>query len=182
MSVIVDDAEIYATIIAKVERAEKEKDLKLRLARLVIPTISLNQPYWKLHDLAVLNQAAPVQNDYYSINEITGAAKNLDELEYIRVMGISVGVEDTNESLQCRITADGVVSIPDTFAATHSTQYQVHRYTDGISRTYRTVINATLDFAHMLDAKLVTVDVRKTTATGTGNLVGSVLFATRATD
>ncbi len=116
-----------------------------------------------------LNQAAPVQNTYYTIMEEVDA--RIEEMHF--------GVEDTNETLQVKVTIDGETITSDAYAATHSTSYGVIRNQDAITRTE--VLEFDSSPAHfekyrsyMMDGHSVKVEVRKTTTAGTGNLVGIV--------
>ena len=75
---------------------------------------------------AVLNQAAPVQNTWYTI---------LDTTPNVRIYDIVINVEDVDESLDVRVTIDGeILPMGSVVAAIHSTNYAVHRYPDAITQ------------------------------------------------
>lgn len=118
---------------------------------------------------ATLNQANPVQNTWYLI---------LDTTKYVRLYGISVNIEDTNETLECRVTIDGETLGIAANAATHSTNYYAKFLPGAISRVNNLYINEiTFPYkAFLLEGHSVKVEVRKTTAAGTGNLTGIVVY------
>jgi len=119
-----------------------------------------------------LNQAAPVQNTYYTIFEEINA----------RIHMMHFGVEDANETLEVKVTIDGETWISDAFAATHSTSYSVDRHEDAITRTETLEFDSTPSHfgkyrAYVLEGHSVKIEVRKTTATGAGNLVGVISWS-----
>lgn len=120
---------------------------------------------------ATLNQAAPVQNTWYTI---------LDTTLYCRVWRIAVNVEDTNETLEVRITIDGEVIPSDGYNATHSTDYHIVLMPDAINRTDEIEFTSEtrMEYAQgfLIEGHSVKVEVRKTTAAGVGNLTGIVMY------
>jgi len=123
---------------------------------------------------AVLNQAAPVNGDWYTILAATAL---------VRVYGVTVNIEDDNEDLEVQITIDGELIGAVAVTATNSTNYFVIIYGDAIARVDRCTISATLYQgyeAFLCEGHNVEVEVRKITANGTGNLTGIVLYGVLA--
>jgi hypothetical protein len=118
-----------------------------------------------------LNQAAPVQNTWYTI---------LDTTTDVMIYDITVNVEDANETLEVRLTIDSEM-YTGSIAATHSTEYEVAMRTAAITRSTYLEINGGVDWepynAFTVIALSVKVEVRKTTAAGAGNLTGIVNYA-----
>lgn len=118
----------------------------------------------------VLNQAAPVQNTYYPI---------LPETKLVELWGISINIEDADETLQVRLTLDGEILLSQAFAATHSTNYFIRRSLDAINQMAGLTIAATAYDQYrgpFLEGHTTMVEVRKTTALGAGNLTGIVQY------
>jgi len=116
---------------------------------------------------ATLNQASPVQNTWYTILDATANA---------RVYGISVNVEDADETLELKITRDGQ-TLTGSVAATHSSSYEAHLRVRGINRDVTVVLQTTTIAeykAFLIEGLSIKVEIRKTTATGAGNLTGAV--------
>ena len=119
---------------------------------------------------ATLNQAAPVTDTWYVI---------LDTTENGVIYQVSVNVEDANEDLEVRITIDGEVLTHSGWTANHSTTYYIYLFADAINRSDR--LYHSTDFRLILyhaplGGHSVKVEVRKTTATGAGNLMGIVEY------
>lgn len=114
---------------------------------------------------AVLDQVAPVQNTYYTI---------LDTTKNVKIDSVWIEIEDTNETLQVKITIDGEIWTSSGLAATHSTSYYV--YKDQATATLQIDSNRrAFMYEHEGEARSIKVEVRKTTAAGTGNLEGRVV-------
>ena len=115
---------------------------------------------------AVLNQAAPTQNTYYTLLEETNCL----------IYAATFNIEDTNETLGLRITRDGVVSTVFPKAATHSTRYEAFPFLDPITRTEGYGLDNTKNIAEykafMVMGRSIKIEINKTTAAGTGNLTG----------
>lgn len=122
--------------------------------------------HWTHQADAVLNQAAPVQNTYYVV--LNGVLTELYTL--------SICVATANETLQVRITIDGVVYDTGTVAAIFDSWYQVQwcqPFGGLIVPTFdydNTTPHMILNMVGTLKGKAVKVELRKTTATGAGNL------------
>ena len=120
---------------------------------------------------ATLNQAAPVQNTWYTI---------LNNTPNCRVYNVSVNVEDTNETLQLRVEVDGQVYNSVGVACTHSTLYYPYHFPDSINLGASIGLTATVGDmqrrAFVVEGRNIKIQVRKTTATGAGNLTGLVSY------
>ena len=124
---------------------------------------------------ATLNQAGPVQNTWYTI---------LDTTANCRIYDIILNVEDTDETLECKITVDGetVDTTGFSLSATHSTDYRACRYPSAITRTDHIRFDALATYYHDLEAapliegKSIKIEARKTSAAGVGNLTGIVTY------
>ena len=118
---------------------------------------------------ATLNQAAPVQNTWYVL---------LAETANCRVYDIGVNVEDANETVECRITIDGQAMTPLPAALSHSTEYWVGINIAPITRVAQSKITGNEpDYrGWVCEGHTVKIEVRKTTATGAGNLTGCATY------
>lgn len=131
---------------------------------------------WEYQAPAVLNQAAPVQNTWYTL---------LDTTSNCRILEVVVNVEDANETLEVKITIDGETIQADDLAATHSTDYYAYIYNSGVTRldyvkliAYATEMPAAKN-AFMIEGRSIKIEIRKTTATGAGNLTGICTYAVK---
>ena len=131
-------------------------------------SLTFNPPtIWEYQTPATLNQATPVQNTWYTILETTNT----------RIYGLAINVEDANETLEVRATVDGETINASALAATHSTEYMVHVWPRAITQVLAMYCNAVTatnlyqEGSHILEGKSVKLEIRKTTATGAGNLM-----------
>lgn len=125
------------------------------------------QPYSPaLQADALLNQAAPVQNTWYTVLNTTNNGF---------LYAIAFGVADTGEDLEYRITIDGVVKVNSQIAVA-GTVYVPLLYLDYNSSYYIAAVGATISRIDIW-FKTLKVEVRKTSANGAGNLKASVLYA-----
>lgn len=117
-----------------------------------------------------LNQAGAVQNTWYTI---------LDTTNNCRVIGITVRIDTTGETLEVQITADGE-TINGSVAANANTNYCVYLNNAANSAEELNLKNDSDPQykAFLLEARSVKIEVRKTTANGAGNLRGTCLHAT----
>jgi len=118
---------------------------------------------------AQLTQTNPVQNTWYTI---------LDTTANVRLYSLVVRVDTTNETLEVRFTIDGL-TISQTVDATAGTWYRPRINVD--APTYLE-IDATYYLAHgytFLEARSLKIEVRKTTAAGTGTMYGRASYAKR---
>jgi hypothetical protein len=118
---------------------------------------------------AVLNQAAPVQDTWYTV---------LDTVSNARVYQAGMNVEDTDETLEVKVTLDGITIGTVAIAATHSTAYYLYWVFDPITRTTKISLSTTFQHARsfLLEGHSVKVELRKTSANGAGNLTGIVMY------
>lgn len=118
---------------------------------------------------AVLAQATPVQNTWYTV---------LDTTINCRVIIISTRIVTTAETLEIRLTLDGEVYI-GSIAATADQPYfpAFYGYSVTGSLLLLTTIDSSIYRSFLCEARSVKVEVRKTTATGTGTLCGKVIYA-----
>jgi len=125
-----------------------------------------------MQDAAVLNQVAPVQNTWY---EVLAATRN------VKVFMIATEVLTAGETIELRVTIDGVEFL-GTEAQTADTAYQwnwepvVPIATSGLCLGVAT----TGMFGLNMEGKSVTVEVRKITAAGAGNLQAIVVYGIMA--
>lgn len=117
---------------------------------------------------AVLAQAAPVQNTWYTV---------LNTTTNVRIIRIYANVALANETVQGQITIDGVtVAIPAAvFVA--GTGYFVRWAFDLTDSLYWDVNEKYVAF--LIEGKSVKVEIRKTTANGVGTLTCKVGYARR---
>jgi len=121
---------------------------------------------------ATLSQANPTQNNWYTVLAATAN---------VRVIGITVRVATTGETLQCEIVVDGVTLGIVDLAAVADTDYWVVLYTasTGLFTYMIAVTDDRLNRPFLIEGRNVRVRVRKTTANGTGTLASCVSYATR---
>ena len=117
---------------------------------------------------ATLSQANPVQNQFYTV---------LDSKKRCRVYVVTVLVWTTGETLEVRITVDGQV-LTGTVNASATTYYYVHHQLYGSALIVDGNI-LLLGHYSFLEGREVKVEVRKTTAAGTGTLEARVVYAKR---
>lgn len=118
---------------------------------------------------ALLNQAAPVQNTWYTV---------LDTTELCRLISACVEVQTTGETLEMRITIDNDI-YTGSIAAVAGSHYLAYLflYSTGAILTLATTANIAWK-AFLLEGRSIKVEVRKTTAAGAGNLRACVVYAT----
>jgi len=119
---------------------------------------------------ARIDQAAPVQNTWYTV---------LDTTLNVIVYTISVRVETTGETLEARITADGNVYTTSIAAVAATTYWIIAQHPEPnlpvTASDYSGVSCAAQYFTH-IEARSIKVEVRKTTAAGAGNLRARVNY------
>ena len=117
--------------------------------------------------LAVLDQPAPVQNQWYPILPLTPD---------VRVYAIAIGIEDTGETLECRITRDLQVTTPVGAAIGANNTLQVYLLLDAVAGIEESIAIANATYgvfrSFLVEGRIVMVEARKTTAAGVGNLRG----------
>lgn len=126
---------------------------------------------WESQTPATLTQGAPVQNTWYEI--LPGTANCI-------VYDAVVNIEDTNETLEVRVTIEGRIIPAEPFAAAHSTNHNCRRFANAINGTERVaLVVASQQYAYLWEGKSVKLEVRKTTAAGVGDLTGIVTFGVK---
>jgi hypothetical protein len=105
-----------------------------------------------------VNQANPVQNTWYTA---------LDTQLNCRINSIFLYVADTNETLEIKITIDGI-TLSASIAATFATYY-------GLGYNYESIqLISTVVFQNyrgiFIEGKSIKIEYRKTTAAGTGTI------------
>ena len=117
---------------------------------------------------ATLNQAAPVQNTWYTL---------LDTTTNARIYEIAINIEDDNETLEVQATIDGETMQAVSLAANHSTEHWCYKRASAIGQNDAIAITSTdalnKQAAFILEGKSVKIEVRKTTAAGAGSLTRS---------
>lgn len=130
---------------------------------------------WEYQPPSTLDQAAPVQNNWYDV---------LPETDNCRVYIATVNIEDVNETLGVQILVDGETIEANTLAATHSTDYTAWLLGNAIDQTDRVGL---LTFAqarganraYLIEGRSIQIQARKTTAAGAGDLTGIATFAVK---
>ena len=128
--------------------------------------IALNAPY-AMQDDAVLAQAAPAQNTWYTV---------LDTQVNVRIYSIVPIVWTANETLEVRITTKNR-TISGSLDATHTTYYWafMKMYAEGLD--FETGAKHLAGYDAPLEDPSVKIEIRKTTAAGAGNLECRVQWA-----
>jgi len=116
---------------------------------------------------AHLVQESPTQNQWYTVLE----AKDC------KVYAVTVLVWTTNETLEAKITIDDQV-LSGSVEATHTTYYYVHHKLYGSALEIDGNVFLLGKYAP-LTGRDVKVEIRKTTAAGSGNLESRVVYAKR---
>lgn len=125
----------------------------------------------KLQPSAILNQANPVQNTWYTILDTTG------DLE---IFLVAIAIITTGETLECRLTIDGVIpNIISGLAAVAGTTYPVAIYHDHTGMWLDATVSNSLILRNgqTLRCRAFKAEVRKTTNAGAGNLRGAVSYS-----
>jgi hypothetical protein len=116
-----------------------------------------------------LDQAAPVTNTWYTVIDVYNA----------RLITTAMRVLVANETLELRLTVDGEVVVL-TQAAVFGTHYNASYfpYSDNINLYADASSNDPRTRSFLAEGRHIKVEVRKTTATGAGNLQASALYGT----
>ena len=117
---------------------------------------------------AHLAQENPVQNTWYTVLDVTRDCK---------VYAVTVLVWTTNETLEVRVTIDGQVLV-GSIAASHTTYYYVHHQLYAAALAIDGNVFLLGKYAP-IEGRNVKVEVRKTTAAGSGILECRVNHAKR---
>jgi len=123
---------------------------------------------WQQQTDAILNQAAPVQNTWYTALETT---------RYTHIKLVVCSVAATAEDLEIEVTVDGVTYAGSKAGAVAGTTYAagwaVASGAAGVLSLYTVAVDSLLD----LEGNDVRMRVRKTTAAGAGTLNCKVIYA-----
>jgi len=131
----------------------------------------INKKIYEYQTPVTLNQVSPVQNTYYTVLDVTGG---------VHVYGYDINVEDTNETLESRITIDGSTISDITRACTHSTGYSYRRAPDPVNLIDQVYPDGVPDVnfrSILFEGVAIKIELRKTTAAGTGNLTAMVQYS-----
>jgi hypothetical protein len=117
---------------------------------------------------ALLVQAAPVQNTWYTV---------LDTVANCRLIGLGIGIATVGEDLEVKITVDGRTII-GTGTAVEGAEYQamIHTHDTGTVLVFSST-EAPRSF--IIEGRSIKVEIRKTTANGAGNLLGCAMYGQR---
>ncbi len=113
------------------------------------------------------------------INPVQNVYEDLLHLYNVRIGSMAICVEDTNETLQLRITIDGQPIEEDVIVANHSTNYYIvfQAYPINTPPGWRFNIGTAANVmdnekSHIVDARDILFELRKTTNAGVGVLKG----------
>lgn len=127
------------------------------------------RPYYIQHQAdAVLNQAAPVQNTWYTVLAVT---------EDVRIIIAEAHILVANEDLQMRITIDGNVILFEKPNAAFGTFYTAQPSPGYADYGDLDVVTVALNRAFLYEGQSVLIELRKTSANGAGNLCSRVKWA-----
>lgn len=135
-----------------------------------MPTLRrLFQPPPVLQSLAILNQANPVQDQWYTM---------LDTVYNVRIVTTNIQIATTGETLEVRFTVDGIV-LWGTLAATANSDYLVAvgysgETTGGLLEPSQAAPWQRTSF--IIECRSFKAELRKTTANGVGNLKGHIRY------
>lgn len=127
-------------------------------------------PFPTFQAAAHLNQAAAVQNTWYTV---------LNTTTNVRVLLCVVTMSTAAEDLEMRVTIDGQVLLGAQAAAVAGTKYYCYiNDTPATPAQYLTVSTGVYNIANMssLDCKSFKFEVRKTSANGANQLNGGVVY------
>jgi hypothetical protein len=135
-------------------------------------TSSKAETSWKQQPDADLNQAAPVQNTWYTI---------LNTTPKVNLQAISFQVLVANEDIEVRVTIDGLAYVAQRAPATFGTRYWVYLVGAVAVALYLGTDTNTYNAAHLAnwEGRSVKVEIRKITANGAGNLQAKVTWQQR---
>lgn len=114
---------------------------------------------------AILNQANPVQNTWYTVLETVNA----------RIYFITLKVDDTGEDIEVKLTIDGqILTDSGTCAAASLKHVYIGSYTEKIWIWDTAVLALWNTF---FEGRIIKFEIRKTTNNGNGNIHGNVTWA-----
>lgn len=123
---------------------------------------------WRVQPDALLNQAAPVQNTWYTV---------LTTLGYTFIDFIVIAIQTTGETIFIEVIIDGITKVTE-IAAVAGTNYTMSYnigtlYPDSYGSN---AVGSTINHVRLM-GHAVRVRVRKTTALGAGNLQCHVKYS-----
>lgn len=122
----------------------------------------------KAQAIATLNQAAPVQNTWYTI---------LSEQKNCRLIGFGASVAVADETLEIRLTVDGVVFSTVALACTAGTVYYGYLSQNNVAQICGLSATEYTSFkTFIIEGRTVKLEIRKTTALGAGTLTAAVCY------
>ncbi len=124
-------------------------------------------PVFKLQTDESLDQANPVQNQWYPI---------MDAKNNVRLLVCRVSIETTSEDIEVRWTIDGITLSQTQAAAVAGTAYFLYKWFSGSALVFTTSNSLALQYT-FLECRSAKVEIRKTTNNGSGNLKGNVTYA-----
>ena len=125
-------------------------------------------PVPKLQPVAVLQQAAAVQNTWYTV---------LDTTKNCRLINVVMTMQTANEDLELRLTIDGVVWVGGQANAVAGTDYLCFISYYGAALNITTT-DYSIYRAFLIEGRSVKVEIRKTSANGANRLDGHVIYQT----
>jgi len=117
---------------------------------------------------AIRDQANPVQNTWYTVLDVARPCVIYKAIMQVLVAG---------ETLEARITIDGVVNGPSSVAAVAATQYTIRLHNNMVDEGL--YLSAGADDMHgrsFVMCRSFRAEIRKTTNNGNGNLRGKVIW------
>lgn len=125
---------------------------------------------WRHQVPVVLDQAAPVSNQWYTALNYTG--------RYTLIHSIRLLVLVANETLEMEIVIDGITELTAAFVATAGTTYNIGWGTF-IPPASSFIIIGAISTSIGIVGHNIRVRIRKTTAAGAGNLQCKVIHAVK---
>jgi len=117
---------------------------------------------------AILNQAGPVQDTWYTI---------LDTTRNVRIYEIYGRIDTADETVEGRIIVDGQTITITAINLTFGTTYFARRTASIAAETYYWDDTITQkESPYLFEGRSIQVQIRKTTALGAGNLRGLVVY------
>jgi len=126
---------------------------------------------YQIQDIAVLAEAAAIQNQYYTILNVENDAGILLE--------VGTAIDTANETLQPRFTIDGVTMTGGTFpgvVGTNTDCYMQRRAATGEVVPTLIAVGKDTKTLHIPFHNQCVVQIRKTTNAGAGTLYGVALY------
>ena len=122
--------------------------------------------------IALLNRAGAtvVQNTYYTVLETWNA----------RIYGIGAAIATVAESLQLRVTVDGIVIDGAVVACAFGAAYFAYIFENAVAQNEYISLSNVDQYrgyrAFLLEGRHILIEIQKTTANGAGNLQAAVTY------